>query len=182
MNDRGRAHLRAGRFWEAATDFQHVLDQRPEDFWPNFYQGVCAYRLAQFHDALAAFRTCIALAPKSAECYYNRARVAESLGRGPEAMRDYTRALELDPALTAAAINRGTLAYRNGRTDAAIADFQQAIRTETDSRTLGLIHFNLALAHLARGDRAAALASVQAAMARGHEPARALGDHRTHEP
>ena len=98
--DQGRAYLRAGRFREAAVDFQRVLDQRPQDFWPNFYQGLCAYRLGQFHDALAAFRTCIALAPDSAECYYNRARVAEALGRSDQAMHDYSRALELDPALT----------------------------------------------------------------------------------
>ena len=164
--DQGRVYLRAGRFREAALDFQRVLDQRPQDFWPNFYQGLCAYRLGQFHDALAAFRTCIALAPNSAECYYNRARVAEALGRGEQAMRDYSRALELDPALTSASINRGILAYKNGKNDDAIADFRQAIRAASDSRTLGLIHYNLALAYLARGDRAAALASA----AGGHGP------------
>ncbi len=158
--DQGRVHLRAGRFREASVDFQRVLDERPQDFWSNFYQGLCAYRLGQFHDALAAFRICIALAPNSAECYYNRARVAEALGHAAEAVRDYNRALELDPALTSATINRGILAYRNGRNDDAIADFHQAIRGSSDSRTLGMIHYNLALAHLARGDRAAALASA----------------------
>jgi eukaryotic-like serine/threonine-protein kinase len=180
--DRGRAHLRAGRFREAAVDFQRVLDERPQDFWPNFYQGLCAFRLAQYHDALAAFRTCVALAPNSAECYFNRARVAEALGRAAEAKRDYTRALELDPTLTSATINRGILAYRDGRNDDAIADFARAIRGCSDSRTLGLIHFNRALAQLARGERAAAMASAQAAVALGHEPARALADRLTREP
>ena len=162
--------------------FQRVLDQRRHDFWSNFYQGLCAYRLGQFHDALAAFRTCIALAPNSAECYYNRARVAEALGRGDQAILDYGRALELDPALTAALINRGILAYKNGRNDDAIADFRQAFRTASDSRTLGLIHYNLALAHLARGDRAAAIASAQVALARGHEVARDLTERLRREP
>ena len=174
--DRGRVNLRAGRFRDAALDFQHVLDERPQDFWPNFYQGLCAYRLGQFHDALAAFRTCISLAPNSAECYFNRARVAEALARREEAMRDYSRAMELDPALTSASINRGILAYKNGRNDDAIADFRQAIRAASDSRTLGLIYYNLALAHLARGDHAAALASAQEAAARGHDGARVLSD------
>ena len=174
--DQGRANLRAGRFHDATLDFQHVLNQRPQDFWPNFYQGLCTYRLGQFHDALAAFRTCIALAPNSAECYYNRARVAEALGRGEAAISDYSRALELDPSLTSASINRGTLAYKNGKFDDAIADFRQAVRADSDSRTLGLIHFNLALAHLARGDQAAALASAREATARGHDGARVLTD------
>ncbi len=180
--DQGRVSLRAGRFREAALDFQRVLDQRPQDFWPNFYQGLCAYRLGQFHDALAAFRTCIALAPNSAECYYNRARVAEALGRGGQAIRDYSRALELDPALYSASINRGILAYKNGKNDDAIADFRQAIRAASVSPALGLIHYNLALAHLARGDRAAALASAQEAVARGHDGARGLCERLQREP
>ncbi len=159
--DQGRTFLRAGRFREAALAFQCVLDQRPQDFWPNFYQGLCAYRLGQLDDALAAFRTCIALAPNSAECYYNRARVAEALGRGDQAKSDYSRALELDPALISASINRGILAYKNGKNDDAIADFRQAIGAAADSRALGLIHYNLALALLAHGDRAAALASAR---------------------
>jgi eukaryotic-like serine/threonine-protein kinase len=174
--DQGRDYLRAGQFREAAREFQRVLDDRPQDFWPNFYQGQCAYRMGQFHDALAAFRTCVALAPDSAECYFNRARVAEALARRDAAMRDYTRALELDPALTSASINRGILAYQNGRIDDAITDFHRALRASTDSRTTGLVHFNLALAHLAHGDRTAALENAQAAIAHGHVEASALAD------
>ena len=174
--DQGRDYLRAGQFREAAREFQRVLDDRPQDFWPNFYQGQCAYRLGQFHDALAAFRTCVALAPDSAECYFNRARVAEALGRRDAAMRDYTRALELDPALTSASINRGILAYQNGRIDDAITDFHRALRASTDSRTTGLVRYNLALAHLTHGDRAAALENAQAAIAHGHAEASALAD------
>jgi eukaryotic-like serine/threonine-protein kinase len=174
--DQGRDYLRAGEFREAAREFQRVLDDRPQDFWPNFYQGQCAYRLGQFHDALAAFRTCVALAPDSAECYFNRARVAEALGRRDAAMRDYTRALELDPALTSASINRGILAYQTGRIDDAITDFHRALRASTDSRTTGLVQYNLALAHLTHGDRAAALENAQAAIAHGHAEASALAD------
>ena len=84
-------------------------------------------------------------------------RVAEALGRTTEAIRDYNRALELDPALISASINRGILAYQSGRNDDAIADFDRAIRRASDAPTAGLIHYNLALAHRARGDRAAAL-------------------------
>ena len=97
--------------------------------------GFCAYRLGQHHDAHAAFRTSIALAPNSAECYYNRARAAEALGRSDQAKSDYNRALELDPALTPALINRGILAHKSGKYDDAVTDFRQAIRPATDSRT-----------------------------------------------
>ena len=180
--DLGRSYLRARRFQQAALEFRCVLDQRPQDFWPNFYQGLCAYRLGQFHDALAAFQTCIALAPHAAECYYNRARVAEALGRGDQAVRDYSRSLELDPSLTSALLNRGILAYKNGRHDDAIADFRQALSAASDAPTTGRIHYNLALVYFARGDRARALASAQEALGRGHDAARELSDRLRREP
>jgi eukaryotic-like serine/threonine-protein kinase len=174
--DLGRSHLRAGRFRQAGVEFQHVLDERPQDFWPNFYQGICAYRLGQFHDSLAAFRICTALAPGSAECYYNRALAAAAMGRLEDAVRDYGRALELDPALWSASLNRGILAYKNGRNDDAIADFGRALRSAPDEHSSGLIHFNLALAHAAAGDRDRALASAREALNHGHAAARDLAE------
>ena len=76
----------------AAQQFHLAVDLRPQDFWPNFYQGLCAYRLGQFEDALTAFRVCISLAQNPAECYFNRALAFEALGRTDEAFHDYTRA------------------------------------------------------------------------------------------
>jgi eukaryotic-like serine/threonine-protein kinase len=174
--DLGRSYLRSGQIREAEAEFQNVLALRPQDFWPNFYQGLCAYRLAQGDDALSAFRTCVALAPLSAECYYNRALAAQALGRHDESLRDYTRALELDPNLTSALLNRGIVAFKNGRHHSAIADFRRSLQTTTDSRTLGRIHFSLALAHLAKGDRIAARADAEEAVARGCPEAVALRD------
>jgi hypothetical protein len=55
--------------------------------------------------------------------------------------------------------------------DDAIADFRQAIRAAFDSRTLGLVHYNLA-----RGDHEAALAGAHETAARGYDGARVLSD------
>ncbi len=180
--DLGRAYLRASRFREAGLEFERVLDERPQDFWSNFYRGLCAYRLGRFDDCLANFRTCVALAPNSAECYYNRARVAEALGQLDLAFRDYSRALDLDPSLTSALLNRAILRHKNGHHDDAIADFRRAIRSTPDPHTLGRIHYSLALAQLARGDRASARDSAQEAVARGFDPARSLSDRLSREP
>jgi serine/threonine protein kinase/Flp pilus assembly protein TadD len=175
-SDRGRALLRARQFAEATHHFQYVVDEHPQDFWPRFYLGLCAFRLGQFHAADAAFSTCIALAPQSAECYYNRARTAESLGRDDRAFHDYSRALTLDPTLAAAALNRGILALKCARNDAAIADFRRAMSSTSDKRTLGLAHYNLALAFHAVGDQAAAIESAQQAKNLGHPQAPELAD------
>jgi serine/threonine protein kinase/Flp pilus assembly protein TadD len=176
----GLAFLRSGQVEAAAAEFRRTLERRPQDFWPHFYQGLCAYRLGSYEDACAAFRTCIALAPAEAECYYNRALAHEALGRSEPAFSDYGRALELDPGLTAAALNRGLLCYKAGRHRDAIADFQRALRTAAGRAALGQIHYNLALAYLATGDRSSALANSEKALDLGCGEARGLCDRLHH--
>ena len=61
-------------------------------------------------------------------------------------------------------LNRGIIHYRQGRNTDAVADLELA-RSNTSSRTtLGVIHFNLALVHQARGDWKAAVSNAQAAV------------------
>lgn len=129
-----------------------------------------------FDEAVAAFRSCIALAPTTAECYYNRALAESARGRPTPAFRDYSRALELDPKLTDAALNRGILSYEARRYDEAITDFRRALDATTDAAALGRIQYNLALAHLARGDRAEAISSADKSLAHGYDEARAPRD------
>ena len=132
--DLGRAYLRDGEHARAALQFQQAVDLRPQDFWPNFYQGLCAYKLGRFEDALNAFRVCISLADNPAECYFNRALAYEALGRTDEALRDYTRALQCDDRLTGAALNRGILHYAAGRYADAAADLGRALATASATR------------------------------------------------
>jgi serine/threonine protein kinase/tetratricopeptide (TPR) repeat protein len=172
--DLGRFHLRNGHIAEAEAEFRKTLDERPQDFWPNFYQGLCAYQLRRYDDAVAAFRAAIALAPQAAPCYYNRALALDALGRFAEAYRDDTRAIELDPQLLAARLNRGIIAYKSGQLDAAAVDLDNALGLARDDATRGRVHYNLALVALARGDRAAARAHAEAAVAVGHDDARPL--------
>lgn len=95
----GRILLAAGDLAGAQAQFERALDLRPQDIWPNFHQGVCAFRRGRYDEALVAFRVCVALAPDLAECYYNRALALAALGRDAEAARDFDRAGTLDPGL-----------------------------------------------------------------------------------
>jgi serine/threonine protein kinase/tetratricopeptide (TPR) repeat protein len=180
--DLGRIDLRAGRFKEASLEFQRVLDDRPLDFWSNFYLGLCDYRLGRLADALAEFGICAALQRTSAECYHNRARVAEAMGRLDQATRDYSRAVDLDPRLTPALLNRGVIAYKNGRYAAAVLDLERALDSAADSTNKAQIHYNLALACFASGDRTAALTNAQASAALGDTAAPKLLDRLRREP
>jgi tetratricopeptide (TPR) repeat protein len=95
----GRVLLAAGEVTQAEAAFERALALRPQDLWPNFHQGVCAFRLSRFHDAVNAFRICVALAPDRAECFYNRALAHAALSDDIAASRDYARAFALDPNL-----------------------------------------------------------------------------------
>ena len=95
----GRILLAAGEIVLAEAEFERVLALVPQDLWSNFHQGVCAFRLRRYDDAVNAFRVCIALAPDRAEFFYNRALAYSALDRTVEAARDYARAFSLDPSL-----------------------------------------------------------------------------------
>jgi tetratricopeptide (TPR) repeat protein len=148
--DLGRSYLRSGEPDVAAEHFRRGLKLRPQDFWLNFYDGLCDFRLGRFDGAVNAFRVCIALAPETAACYYNRALAYQSLGRLELALGDYDRALQLAPRLTDARLNRGIIHYRMGHYEVAIADLERALGTTASRGLLGLIHYNLALVRLAR--------------------------------
>ncbi|MHC5539672.1 tetratricopeptide repeat protein, partial [Singulisphaera rosea] len=169
----GRIHLRNGRFAQASEEFERAQDLQPQEFWSSFYQGLCQYRLKQYGEAVATFRTCIAIRP-NAVCYYNRGLALEALGKIESAKRDYGRALSLDPGLASAALNRGILAYHEGRNHEAIEDFQRGLRSSSNPVLIGRLHYNLALVHLARGDRQSALRSQAKALEYGCPEARAL--------
>ena len=170
----GKSYLRSGETRPALEQFQRGLALRPQDFWLNFYQGLCAYRLERFDEAANAFRVCIALAPEAAECSFNRALALGALGQVDQAIGDYTRALQLNPALASAALNRGILHYQQGHLDDAVADLNRALAHAVGRSDLGIIHYNLSLVDMARGNRPAALENLKLAAGYGHEGARLL--------
>jgi serine/threonine protein kinase len=109
----GRALLRSGDLAGAALELGQAVRMRPQGLWPNFYHGVCAYRLGRYEDAVAAFSVCIGAAPAPAACLYNRALALDALGRTGRARADYDQAMRLDPTLATAAPRRaGTRSSR----------------------------------------------------------------------
>ncbi len=172
--DLGRSYLRSGRPDLAAEEFQRGLRLRPQDFWLNFYDGLCTYRLGQFDRAEGAFRTCVALAPSSAECYYNRALALQSLGRLDEAIEDDGAALKRNPRLVDALLNRGVLHFRKGRPEEALTDLDAAMGLASDSRARRVLRYNRALVHQVRGNLDAAITDARAAVELGHPEAHDL--------
>jgi len=118
------------------------VSRAPENFWANFYQGQVAYSGGRYQEAVAAFRACIVLEPRRAECYYHRGLAFASLKETRSALRDYDRALELEPRLAPAFLNRGLLHLQAKEYRRARADFQAARETERSRPwSTGIWHF-----------------------------------------
>lgn len=138
----GRSCLQAKEIEKAAALFQQAIDARPNDFWPNYYLGICSYRVQKYDEALRWFTVAVALAPASAECYYNRGLTHLALEQQNEALRDYDKALRLRPGFGAASLNRGHLYFLRKDYPQALADFEDALKHGADPVPT---HYNLAL-------------------------------------
>lgn len=110
----------------ARQHLHQALVQEPGNYWAHYYHGVCAYRLQQTQDAIQAFHVCVALAPRQAETYYNRALAYTQAGACQQALDDYSQALKLDPGFGPAALNRGLICARLHNYPAALADLYLA--------------------------------------------------------
>jgi tetratricopeptide (TPR) repeat protein len=142
-----RSLLRSGDVEGAAAEAARAVRLQPQGLWPNYYQGLCAYRQGRYADAVTAYSVCIGAAPEAAGCFCNRALAFDALGRAEQALQDYDQALRLDPTLAAATLNRGLLHYRARRYAAAVADLQRARELGADPAE---VSFHLALTALAR--------------------------------
>src|SRR5262249_27007839 len=131
----GRYDLRAGRLKQAAEAFQAALELRPHDFWPNFYHAICSCRLHHFDDAVADFRACLAIEPRSAIVHFNLALAYDAAGRTELARRAYSTAIDIAPELMPARLNRGVLSYKAGRFAEAVADFDVGLAAGPDRET-----------------------------------------------
>ena len=77
----GRTSVR-NRFRRRPRSSGLASELEPQDFWSDFYEGRCAGLIWDSSKCpSAAFRTCIALSPKAAWCYHDRARAEEILGQ-----------------------------------------------------------------------------------------------------
>jgi tetratricopeptide (TPR) repeat protein len=167
----GRRLLRDGELAAAANELEKALEITPDAFWPNFHLGACRFRQGRHAEALRVFSVCVALAPKSAECYYNRGLAFAALGEVRRALGDYGRALRRGPGLTLPEF-RGTGYYSQREQFDRAAD---ALTREADSGADPAdIQYEWALLHLARRDHAAALECLAMALARAPQHPDAL--------
>jgi tetratricopeptide (TPR) repeat protein len=91
--------------------------------------------------------------PRSSEIYNTIGTIMAALGENGNAERAYRRSLALDPLSAPALTNLGYLELQSGHSDEAVRLCAQAVKVAPDFERA---RNNLALAHLSRGDYAAA--------------------------
>ena len=165
----GRYLFRSGMYREAAEEFERAAELEPGLLWPYFHLTLCAFRLDDFERALRAAHLCVALAPRSAPCFYNRALCQQMLGQSDKSLRDLDRAIQLDPGLSVAWLRRGTIQRESHDFAAAMAEFRSALE---HGALPAEVHYQMALVELDRENREAALECVR----------RSLNDDATYSP
>jgi serine/threonine protein kinase/tetratricopeptide (TPR) repeat protein len=175
----GRSYLYSGELAMAAGELREAVNLEPSGLWPNYYKGLCAFRLKQYLDARDAFSVCVGAGSRYAsnlaiaKIFYDRALAYAESGNANGARTDYDHALALDPTLGVAAFNRGILNFKERHYPEAQRDLKQALNNGVDPAT---VHFHIALAYEAQNEREAALASLRRALQYepGHQEARQL--------
>ena len=115
----------AGKHGEALQKLKPYLQANPDDVNAWFTQGRSNYALGQHNEAYHAYSTCIALKPRFAPGYFNRALVAYFQGKDPVA--DLDTALKLDPQLTEARLLRAASRHHHGKSQEALAELNELI-------------------------------------------------------
>ena len=119
----------------------------------------CIWSLGKNDEAIAHFKTSLALKPQSAPAHYNLGTALTVARRLDEAAAEYREALQIDPAYANAHNNLGNVLLSQKRFDEAIREFEEVVRLQPDSAAA---RKNLAAAYAARmGARRRADESLQ---------------------
>jgi tetratricopeptide (TPR) repeat protein len=143
------ALISAKHFAEAVPTCETAIALDPQIATAWSQLGYVRHSLGDHAVAIALFDRAIALDPTLVEARFNRGAALQALGRDEDAARAYEATLAIDQGHRAARINRGVALRNLGRVDAAIANWRAA------PERLAELEYNLACAHLLKGDWAA---------------------------
>lgn len=181
-------YFQEGRYAEAAQAYEKLLVEQPRDGGLRASLGGVYGALGRYDEALAQLEAAEKLEPLNPETYYNRALIYERRGDKDKAVAEYTRGLRYDPRYEPAraalkrltgsadvyransAAERAALQLaqqaselaRKGDYDAAGKNLDEAERL---APRLALVHQYRSNVAFLRGDRDAAIAALNKALA-----------------
>jgi tetratricopeptide (TPR) repeat protein len=121
-------------------------------------------------EACEAFSACVALAPNSGWCFYNRGLAYLEANRSEEALLDFDQALALEPNLAAVHLGKSAIYQKSADWSRALDELQKA---QDRGISIAEIEYRRALVSVAQKNREAALNHLKACLKEEPEHAKA---------
>ena len=139
-----RAFAVEGKWHEALTEYQQVLQLTPN--WAEVYKelGNAYLHLQQWSDAVACYRQAYQRQHRTPQLYHNWADALSKLERWSAAVLVYKKAIELKPEFSWSHNNLGDALLKLGQWSEAVTAYRQAIELNPD---FGLSYHNLGEAY-----------------------------------
>ena len=128
----GNGCFAVGRYADAATVYQQILEERPDDSEARFNLGLAFLRQRRHREAVDELTFLVERDPQMAEAHYQRGNGHDDLGDHELALGDYARAIDLKPDYLEAYYNRGVVLAGMGRHREAVAEFGRVVSLNPD--------------------------------------------------
>jgi tetratricopeptide (TPR) repeat protein len=146
---RGASHTRAayamnyGRYEYAATEFQRIADEHPDDPWAWVNIGLARLALEQDDAALTALEQAVWIAPDHLQANLHLGTLYALRGDYPAAIERLQTVLRNDPGELEASFQLAAVLIEVGRHEEAVAELEKVVRGNPGKTTA---HVQLAMA------------------------------------
>ena len=155
-------HHHAGRFVQAETIYQTILEFNPAHAVATYNLGFLCHMQGRLKDATEAYSRAITLKSDYVDAYLNLGTVYLQLGRHADAVTLYRQAIAISPGNAMALGNLGKALQDLGELDEAIAAYRQALTHQPDN---AVANVNLGAALLQRRSWEESIASTRRGIA-----------------
>jgi len=156
------AHAQTSYWRDSETLWNHTLAHTRNNDIAQYNLGNDLLRQGRFEEAVAHYRTALAINPNYAVNHYNLGNTLLRTGQVDDAISHFQRALQIQPDYPEAEMDLGSALRAKGELEAAIVDFQKALALRPDYAEA---HYNLGTALLKKGEVGAAIFHFETAIA-----------------
>jgi tetratricopeptide (TPR) repeat protein len=144
----GLSHFKAGKYMEAAAEFQKLVDDNPDYADGYHLVGVCFLKTKKYDDAEKNFLKALELNGDKFEYHFNLANTYAAQKKHGSVVKTLNNAEGLAPATHKAALHkmRGHALYSQKKFGEAIDDLERALAGKPDAATqaqLGKAYFSV---------------------------------------
>jgi tetratricopeptide (TPR) repeat protein len=123
-------YYNTGRFEEALSDIEAMLQAHPDDLEICFLRAYVFESLERYDEALADYNVILGLCPDEPDVLIGRGNAYLHMGRYDEAWTDYQRALEIEPGYPCAIYNLACVHSLQGNAEEALTHLADAVKRQ----------------------------------------------------